>query len=784
MQNDILKGPFFLQTYNMSNTSKSPIAPAVSERIAKFNKLFGGEAENEDLLVAEENKTNVAETTSAQKKVESVVDKSSPTNEADSRNTAVDPGAKNRAAGVQKRAGPSARATANSTLNGDGPQSDGEEGEHVAEEQNDQFMRIQVAATNVKPAHKVKKDKFHDRPDKKRTGGPGFSRMLSSVKAPDLGHTRPSLAAVGRMLSLSREKKSAAITPPSAASLNTVTSPVSDKSVGSQTSSVSFEEPSKSVHNRRRGRMNGAGTDRRRNLLTRTFSMAARPTAPAAQEAERAKVASMGDRSKSAVPPRRSIGSIGRMLSLNRTRSSVTDFAPKDERDVTSDASSPGVSKEKVPVRQPQNSLKRKASRMSLRQVGRLLSRSRDPPKDGLVTSPISDVSSRPSPRSAVSPALHSEQPIVSPKIENERPPQNEVQSGPATGLNRTMSTTRGLALSQVGRLLSTTKKRRSAGPAVAKEEHDIKNQPLQKRLSNVNFGGDDLAKTHQKGPNELQYFFVPLLSHVAQSTEPLKGQTHFRAPVLHMSPYLGPASTTSWHTDIITLSYNAARREMVDFYSMMTAMARKRPEDDIKRKDLINIQQLWNGAYGFFAVLFSMEAKILYPWITKAVQKHGNTDNHNLVQVLAAERENVWEEFEIVLEVIRRAGTNPPGEIFAELHSTMENAVRKMEKYFRRSEEKLAEVLRKHSSLNDSQKLEKDITQAFIGVPLGRKTKDVPRLNIIILVRWIQNPRQLKAWIAKNLNSTAKSAFPKWKQKFEEDHRSIVNQYHVRDDK
>eukprot|EP00172_Hildenbrandia_rubra_P002081 Plantae.Rhodophyta-Hildenbrandia_rubra.ctg2738.p1 GENE.Plantae.Rhodophyta-Hildenbrandia_rubra.ctg2738~~Plantae.Rhodophyta-Hildenbrandia_rubra.ctg2738.p1 ORF type:complete len:762 (+),score=127.32 Plantae.Rhodophyta-Hildenbrandia_rubra.ctg2738:3626-5911(+) len=755
----------------------APVAPAVRDRIAQFNKLYGGQNEEEgDHLNTEPESSEdgasrgrlmfAADSSGQAMPVQMgqyFYDRVQPADQYTESSSNTKTNDK-----VVSPALPAHKVPVKAVK--------GMEAELVEEEEeeggDDQFMRITAAATSVKPVEKVKKDKYHNKPDKKRSNGMGLTRMLSSVKRPDLGQSRPSLGAVGRMLSMSKEKKNPASTPLSAASLNAMTSPVSTGSDMAQNSPGPSDASPGSARDRPRDVQQSPFPSKKKSTLTRTFSMAHKNT-NLAQEDGRSKSVNLGDRSRSTTnnSSRLSLGHVGRMLSFSRTRSHAPEPNATDEVDPISDVSSAGSLLDGgTPRRDTQSDLKRRPSRMTLKNVGRLLSKSRANNTTSPSAANNTPVVLQPSPpHTDANRKDGPQQATNSPGVLQDRSGASRAQ-GPsverAESTARGKSLARGASFAQVGRLLSSTRKRQS--PALAEAKAQDAGTVTKK------------APPTFTGPTQLQYFFTPLNSQAMRDSGGLSEQTHLRIPVLHMSAYSGPVSKTNWHIDAITLAQNAFRRELVDLYTILAAVGRSTDKSDTGTNDVLNFQKWWNVASIFFQTYFMMETKVMFPWLEKAVSK--NSDQQTLLSNLMTENNVLLQGFEHIDEILGEAGSMSPGQIFGKTYSAMDELVKRIAEYFREQEQKLPDIIQQKYTLDDRLKMDKDFLAVFIGEPLGRKSKDAPRFNVVLLVRWIQNPRQVRAWVARNLNTTAKNLYPKWKQVFDDNHRSIVNSFQARD--
>lgn len=283
--------------------------------------------------------------------------------------------------------------------------------------------------------------------------------------------------------------------------------------------------------------------------------------------------------------------------------------------------------------------------------------------------------------------------------------------------------------------------------------------------------------RTSTAGPKKLQHYFTPMAPNVIRGSSDLRDNTHLRVPVLNMSLYCGPTSRSTWHVDAVTLGHNAFRRELVDLYLILSTIGQG--PGAVMASDIAELQRWWKVAYGFFQSFFEMESKALFPWIEKKVPRH--SDDDELLKGFVIRRTILLEELQRVSQIFNEIGSESPGAIFGKLYTAFDSLVPQIADYFTKEEECIPELIKKRYTLDDRFKMDKECLAVFMEERLGRKTRDIPRLNIILLIRWMKNPRQMKAWISQNLNNTAKSVYPKWRRAFEEEHRSIVQVFKER---
>ena len=100
---------------------------------------------------------------------------------------------------------------------------------------------------------------------------------------------------------------------------------------------------------------------------------------------------------------------------------------------------------------------------------------------------------------------------------------------------------------------------------------------------------------------------------------------------------------------------------------------------------------------------------------------------------------------------------------------------------YFADQEVLLPAIVKGYYTLEDRLRMDRDMVSAFGGDRVGRRERENAHHDLILLVRWMPNARQLRAWIGKNLNGTARSMYPKWFAMWEEEHLQFVKSMRAR---
>ncbi|CDF34678.1 unnamed protein product [Chondrus crispus] len=269
------------------------------------------------------------------------------------------------------------------------------------------------------------------------------------------------------------------------------------------------------------------------------------------------------------------------------------------------------------------------------------------------------------------------------------------------------------------------------------------------------------------------KFFYSEISSERIRASKTLRSETHIRVPVIAMAEYSGPVSRTKWYIDGFTLPHNAVRRECIDLYEILTSMARCKGTGDITRDDINDIEDWWQTASSFFNCYFEMERTILFPWVDAA----GTSDEE--VQLALSKmrslKDRLQEHLVKVDNVWNEKPLSSPEEMFALLYKAVDLFVPRLMNYFADQEVLLPTIVRGFYKLEDRTKMDKEMVNVFMGGPLTRKSKEEQHHNLILLIRWIGNPRQLRAWIGKNLNSNARAQYGNWYNQYQEHHYRFV---------
>lgn len=720
---------------------------------------------------------------------------------------------------------------------GDDHDYEDEEDEEGAESADDpfrnQFMRIEIPAAQLKDVSRVKKDLDHDKPHKKKSLMVGLQRAVSSVKmsnggrrastasappqASQISGSRASAAKIGRLMSFSKDKKLS-----SEASTEDCRKPGAERASGPDRTR---EGPAG-----RSGTRQGLAAVGRMMSITKSKGppKTAEKLSSAAEESpndekvlrdRRLSNASEGPIPGANAPGRRvGLAQVGRMLSINRKKP-----APSSSTNASDKTRSGSGSSERENVRS-EHSIDRdrqdlKAGkpaagqvRMGLAKVGRMMSMSRmkkqtvqDTSEPGVKKNDTEDDAKHVH-LSPVSSSTVSSKPVDSPASEgHDRQMRGDDRRRPSTASNPKKDATR-KTLRNAGRLLSFSRKPATTSstsssaivptPAdsesdaprgrslLVPEEGSASSKEKSKRAQSVppSKSSDREEGDRQAGAGSSKekldgraskFYFTEINSDRVLMSGLLGSDTHIRVPGIAMAEYSGPVSRTKWYIDAFTLPHNAVRRECIDLYEIFSAMARFKGDADITRDDINDFEDWWKTASSFFHCYFDMERTILFPWVDAA----GTQDFE--VQMALKKMRNMKDKLQEHLIKIDNTWNEKmfkgPGEMYALLYRAADEFVPRLMNYFADQEVLLPAIVRGYYKLDDRLRLDKDIVNAFMGGPLTRKTKDEAHHNLVLLIRWMGNQRQLRAWIGKNLSSTARGLYTDWYAMSQEKHLRLV---------
>lgn len=721
--------------------------------------------------------------------------------------------------------------------NSDSDEETSELEEESETDDDDQFMRIQVAAAPVKAVKKVRQDVDHDKPNRGRPPvGSGMKRAMSSVKLPSVASLggssggasagpessaanpasakeraaaartamkggnggRQSIGSVGRLLSFTKEKKQQqAGSPPAGDRASTDIEsdklPVAKEAKGRERESASNTggaKPQKRQGLASVGRLLSI-SKRREDIEPAEIISIESPTAVTGGVSGPRPVGSLGgvanndafgergrsekpgaagkERTNGGLVPRRSVGQqkMGRVASFSRK-------APAQE------GQSEKIGKENTEMQFNAGRERREAekpggvglgSRMGVKQVGRMLSMSKKPAGPQAARQASFSSSKSWSTRSKESETG-----------ERDRRPPDQGGLGGGNGLGAKQNSR--MSLKAAGRMLSFSRK-----PSAEK----VKNGE-----TGGNEGGDRATPSSgssavasqiqvnapQEGSLQLdaranKFFFSEIRSEVCKSSALFSGETHIRVPVLVMAEYSGPVSKNKWFIDAFTLPHNAFRRECIDLYDIIMALARCSDSSDMTRADVQAFHAWWAVAAEFFKRYFDMERTVLFPWVDAAGAR--DWELQMALGKMRAMRDGLEAQLDGVSAAWAGLHTAPVGDVFCAVYRAVDAFCPRMMNYFSDQELLLPQIVKGFYRIEDRIAMDKDMLAVYMGETLTRKNKEAARHNVVLLVRWISNPRQLRAWLSKNLNSTGRASYGGWHAKYESEHSRYVKGFRAR---
>ena len=276
------------------------------------------------------------------------------------------------------------------------------------------------------------------------------------------------------------------------------------------------------------------------------------------------------------------------------------------------------------------------------------------------------------------------------------------------------------------------------------------------------------------------KFFFSQVNSEAIKSCGLLGDNvSHIRIPVLVMAEYSGPISKTRWHIDAFSLPHNAIRRECMDMYDIIMALARSHGAGDLTFDDISDFHDWWAVTYDFLRCYFEVERKVLFPWIDGAGAK--DAEIQLALRKMRGMKDTLQEQLLRLNEVWSKRSERRSGEMFAHIYKAVDEFAPKLMNYFADQEILLPAIVKSAYTYEGRVKIDKNMIEEFLGGPLNRKTRDDAHHNIVLLSRWIANPRQLRAWVSKNLTGACRNMYPKWHSMFEEQHHQIVRLFRNR---
>lgn len=592
-----------------------------------------------------------------------------------------------------------------------------------------QFMRIQIAATGLKDVSRVRKDMDHDKPHRKSTFRAGLQRAVSTVKidksraggpvaAKQMSNRGSSAGGLQRMLSYKRSKSVSLQENDQEGSLqrnrdNSAAKPTPVRrqglaGIGRMISINKQKPPSSRTSGGEKGGILPAPTPGR---VTEDRPRTSQPISSTSSIA-------------SSKPGRASLSQVGRLLSRNKKKTAIPVEKPED-------------GKQDRQRREPESSTK--SSRMGLSKIGRVLSFNRQKPAID---------SSKLSPLSASSVSTSGESPASAVSAES-----GDRVRGMKKQSSRMKVSTRMLSFSR--------KPQRSRTLMTESDPKRSQNAPPKTE-------GVEGSKLDGRGD---KFFFSDINSEKVRQTGLLE-EPRIRVPVIALAEYSGPVSRTKWYVDGFTLPHNAVRRECIDLYDILIGMARCKGNTDICKDDMDDFEDWWKVASNFLDAYFNMERRVIFPWVDAAGGQ--DWEVQLALKKMRSMKDKLQEQLHKIDRVWNEKTFKPVGEMFVLVYKAVDELVPRLMNYFADQEVLLPAIVKGYYRLDDRLKMDKDMLNCFMG---DSKEKEAQHHNLILLIRWISNARQLRAWIGKNLNSSARSSYARWYAMYEEDHLRIVKQ-------
>lgn len=268
-------------------------------------------------------------------------------------------------------------------------------------------------------------------------------------------------------------------------------------------------------------------------------------------------------------------------------------------------------------------------------------------------------------------------------------------------------------------------------------------------------------------------FFFSEVRSEKIQASGLLQEDgKRIRVPVLTLAEYSGPVSKSRWFVDAFTLPHNAVRRECMDLYDLIIGIARLCAPDDVMSDDISSFYDWWEVCSRFIRCYFEVERKVMIPWVDKVSSKADGQ-----VKMAMRKMRGMKETLKVQLSQVDEAWVNRDEQSAAETYGRVYNAVDafvpRLMNYLADQEILLPAIVRDHYTIEDRMKMDKELIAEFIKSDSNNSSGS--NHNIILLSRWMTNPRQLRAFINKYLPTSSRNTYPKWIELFESEHHRYV---------
>lgn len=475
---------------------------------------------------------------------------------------------------------------------------------------------------------------------------------------------------------------------------------------------------------------------------------------------------------------RAGISQVGRMLSRNRRKS----IMQATERSV-SDAAGAGSEDNQSEDRE-QSDGERSKARASLSKIGRMISFNRKQASSSAMNENNKSANVEGKQASPISTSTVSTASIGSPALGDRVKTGQEDRDRGKHGMGATGKKESRLGIRAAGRMFSLTRRNTvgSSGEGIAERNGRSTNSTVEERAeSGPNSGNNKLkAKTEgahggsAKTDGRAEKFVYSEVTSPAIADSGLLGGggtgKHIRVPVIAMAEFSDPISREKWYIDAFALPHNAVRRECIDLYDILSALARCNKENDLCTDDINKLEEWWNVAVGFFRCYFEMERRVLLPWVDSAGAQEWE------VQLALKKMRSLKDKLENLLSKVDRVWTEKTfktcGEMYALLYKAVDDFVPRLMNYFSDQEVLLPAMVKEFYKKENRLEIDKQMVAAFMEE--ANNNKDATHHNLILLVRWITKSRQLRAWLGKNLSGSSRAMYPTWYQMYEDQHAAI----------
>lgn len=683
--------------------------------------------------------------------------------------------------------------------------------EEVSDKFANQFMRIEIEASKLKDVSTVTKDLDHDRQDKGT--GPrimvGLQRMMSNTK--DAERLRPvaiggramqksvsglqrtssfaggihrthsgyearpgdmtseegsrksqhdnakgerqGITAIGRVLSINRNKTVHNSTTSTSQNASTHHKP--------GLSSTSKSNPSLGYNSH----LAKGGVVAERGLEIPEDPHSQQSTTSGGPDRPRASDRSVG---ASVIHKRAGIGQVGRLLSRNRAKSSTNinvSLQHKNDVAMTSGAEvAKDSSLDRIPaVMRP---------RASLSKIGRMISLKRskpETPEAGTETSGLINGSKKTSPMSSSTISSTSMGDLSSTDRRRDRDRGREGAHKTALDPRRESR----LNLRNAGRMFSLT--RRSGVISVSGDSGLQRKTTLTGGMENAvrETGKSKKDTVSAPGTSKADKFVnSEVTSEAIAQSGVLGGSTHIRVAVIAMAEFSEPLSRDKWFVDVFTLPHNAVRRECMDLYDILSALARCDKNDDLCKDDIDKLESWWKVANQFLRCYFEVERRVLFPWVDSAGAQEWE------VQLALKKMRSLKDKLETLLTKMERVWNEKTfktnAEMYGLLYKAADEFVPRLVNYFMDQEVLLPAIVKEFYSRDQRVPIDKQMVDVFMN-EYRQDNSDETRHNLVLLVRWMNKSRQLRAWLGKNLPASARAMYPSWYQMYEDQHASVL---------